>query len=575
MKLKTKLLTILTEAVMITSAAAPSLTEAYAEEISTGNIRAADYTEDYSVDSFPDWVPSDFASAVEFGNKYGEVLIKDGYICCVHRMKDNGRGLTKSISSVNTVNYNEQENFQVLDKTLCFPTYDENTEGSYEEYLAQLKKLGVSERDMEYVDKSICYGVDVFKPANSILINLAWTDDIDSPYTANADNCRSFIFICDENGDITEKDEWGWIPDSITEAREYIENNGVVSIHGKYIVFCFVTSACSFETSQEGVPEIRKSKEYNIGSHAVMPMLGEKNARIILYEASKPGTATLKLNYSGGASKYEPQRENEYSFSFDVDLMPSFIGKEECDKPVLGDCNGDGVFGISDVVHFQKWMIGAVSLKKAENADMNKDGELDIFDLINMKKQLINGTSEFSGIVADPKPMLAVIYLNRAWGLSRRVTVYDENGTGYSLDQTAFSKNSEIDFDDFYPVMGDNTDWYDKMKAVMESPYAKKTRISDESTIRARKMSADIDKYVGSELGEFMGMYNDYGMNQYYLIGSGKNGDPEFVNFFAYGDMAGISTNKELKDFAKYLGYSNDIIESYQLTFFKYNSAVT
>ena len=39
MKLKTKLLTILTAAVMITSAAAPSLTEAYAEEISTGNIR--------------------------------------------------------------------------------------------------------------------------------------------------------------------------------------------------------------------------------------------------------------------------------------------------------------------------------------------------------------------------------------------------------------------------------------------------------------------------------------------------------------------------------------------------------
>ncbi|WP_019680410.1 hypothetical protein [Ruminococcus flavefaciens] len=53
MKLKTKLLTILTAAVMITSAAAPYLTEAYAEEISTGNIRAADYTEDYSVDIFP------------------------------------------------------------------------------------------------------------------------------------------------------------------------------------------------------------------------------------------------------------------------------------------------------------------------------------------------------------------------------------------------------------------------------------------------------------------------------------------------------------------------------------------
>ena len=60
---------------------------------------------------------------------------------------------------------------------------------------------------------------------------------------------------------------------------------------------------------------------------------------------------------------------------------------------ILGDCNDDGKFNISDVVVFQKWLLKGANneLKKWQNADLNNDNMLDSFDLLLMKKELING----------------------------------------------------------------------------------------------------------------------------------------------------------------------------------------
>ncbi|MCM1507960.1 MAG: dockerin type I repeat-containing protein [Ruminococcus flavefaciens] len=56
-----------------------------------------------------------------------------------------------------------------------------------------------------------------------------------------------------------------------------------------------------------------------------------------------------------------------------------------------GDVNGDGVFNVSDVVTFQKWLLAEknVQLKNWKNADLCQDNRLDSFDLVIMKKQLI------------------------------------------------------------------------------------------------------------------------------------------------------------------------------------------
>ena len=56
-----------------------------------------------------------------------------------------------------------------------------------------------------------------------------------------------------------------------------------------------------------------------------------------------------------------------------------------------GDVNEDGIFNISDVVTFQRYLLNAPDIKIVNwyAADRNHDGVLDVFDLIIMKRDLI------------------------------------------------------------------------------------------------------------------------------------------------------------------------------------------
>ena len=56
-----------------------------------------------------------------------------------------------------------------------------------------------------------------------------------------------------------------------------------------------------------------------------------------------------------------------------------------------GDVNFDGKFSISDLVSFQKWLLGApdTTLADWKAADFCNDGRLDVFDLILMRQELI------------------------------------------------------------------------------------------------------------------------------------------------------------------------------------------
>jgi hypothetical protein len=56
-----------------------------------------------------------------------------------------------------------------------------------------------------------------------------------------------------------------------------------------------------------------------------------------------------------------------------------------------GDINGDGAFGVSDVVLLQKWLLGVPDTHLANwwAADYNYDGILDAFDLCLMKRELL------------------------------------------------------------------------------------------------------------------------------------------------------------------------------------------
>lgn len=57
-----------------------------------------------------------------------------------------------------------------------------------------------------------------------------------------------------------------------------------------------------------------------------------------------------------------------------------------------GDCNGDGEFGIADMVTLERWLLNNsnAQLTNWEEADLCEDGVIDVFDMIEMRKLLLN-----------------------------------------------------------------------------------------------------------------------------------------------------------------------------------------
>lgn len=58
---------------------------------------------------------------------------------------------------------------------------------------------------------------------------------------------------------------------------------------------------------------------------------------------------------------------------------------------VMGDVNGDGEFGIADLILFQKWLLASpdAKLENWQNVDLCKDGRLNVFDLCLMRRELV------------------------------------------------------------------------------------------------------------------------------------------------------------------------------------------
>jgi len=79
-----------------------------------------------------------------------------------------------------------------------------------------------------------------------------------------------------------------------------------------------------------------------------------------------------------------------YTFAFYHDNIIVPLSKQE-NTTIQGDVSGDGTFGVSDVILFQKWLLGVhdTHLTNWKAADFYADNKLNVFDLCLMKKALI------------------------------------------------------------------------------------------------------------------------------------------------------------------------------------------
>ena len=59
---------------------------------------------------------------------------------------------------------------------------------------------------------------------------------------------------------------------------------------------------------------------------------------------------------------------------------------------LAGDVNMDGEFNVTDLLLFQKWLLGdkSAELKSWKAADYTKDEKLDIYDIVLMRNAIIS-----------------------------------------------------------------------------------------------------------------------------------------------------------------------------------------
>ena len=81
----------------------------------------------------------------------------------------------------------------------------------------------------------------------------------------------------------------------------------------------------------------------------------------------------------------------DYFCILHVTVSKTEYNSQKIEWKFTGDTNGDGEFGIADLVALQKWLIASSDTKISDLtvADLCKDNNIDVFDLLAMRKKLV------------------------------------------------------------------------------------------------------------------------------------------------------------------------------------------
>lgn len=462
----------------------------------------------------PDWIPQNFGEAMKFENQYGKTRIKDGLICCVQNQS----------SSYYT--YETQDvggTLNDLADTVFHQTYDcilpqkpdESDEIAYTAYLERIEEMGLSSYEpyigqYEYGDMGLQYEVTVYKPTASGTIDLNWVRlrKNEEPYIK-----ENLTFEISPEGDITETDPYGWLPDSPSECFN------TPRLCGNYLVSCDVENfAYGYYTmwEQTGIGEIEEFDRYSVS--VIDPFVMDLPwYHVTVYQPVTPGTIRITWNKTQSDDENYLKRTTK-TYQIDDDLTIHEI------EPVtiMGDVNADGMFNILDLILFQKWLLNVpdIRLDDWKAADFTGDELLNSFDFLLMKKELIHQNTQ-------SQPMFVRITENLFWGEIQSVSVFDQFGNGYYLDTV-------YDRDEFYDITADT--WYTELCDILRT-HAPKSSLSSSFTEKVKRYINNIDQHQDCQMSEEKFYMNDYGQEKLYAIYQDKTGKPCYQMLGNFGDV--------------------------------------
>ena len=253
-----------------------------------------------AVSALPDWIPSDFESAVEFRNTYGATHIDNGLICivCPDRARKGASEDTYGFELRATEGMGQELKHEIY-------TY-EYTETCFDVFVYQPWAQG--DVTLTIADPHV-----QVKPSEN-----ETDDDWEPPAIAE------YTFTLDMNLNITETDIFSWLPDSTKEFGEYLRTNGEVSARDNYVVFCTVTVeqfGDRWEPNSTNKNEILKPILSSDCTMQVRDMYCDGSIdNIYVYQAVKDGNEKISWTRTSSVRAY-PDEPTTYTMTADCAVL--------------------------------------------------------------------------------------------------------------------------------------------------------------------------------------------------------------------------------------------------------------
>lgn len=339
-------------------------------------------------ENLPDWIPQNFTEALKFNNQYGRTHIENGVLCYVWQENDDtSYEITDTLVTgalVRDISYE----YTAPEKP------DESDFEAYMKYLNELYDIGLDPYFVENgFEPDYTYRVMVYRPDTNIDAEFS----IECASTWNGyekpNNIETLSFQVND-GELTETDIFGWLPDCITEYDAFLAKNGVASVHDNYVVYCAdinYSTGATLSMIQNGETELELIRKSDCNKACVADLAaGNTSYAVNVYQADSDGIADVTWIVG---REWDPESPADRSTkkTYQVTENGSVIADITAPE-LMGDVNADGEFNIADAVQFNRWLLGSADIALADwkAADFCNDGKLDGFDLTLMKKALLD-----------------------------------------------------------------------------------------------------------------------------------------------------------------------------------------
>ena len=247
------------------------------------NVYAEDEEE---ISVLPDWVPQSFDAALDFRNTYG-------------------------VTHIGTINRNND--------TLCV-VFPETKEDEYEIKITNEELTVLYDESFTSDDTFLKFEVVVYQNVNQN----ADSSNFKVERYLNSEAQGYYEFSSFNDGEIREEDLSSWLPDCVTEYKDYVKKNGEVSVKDNYVVFCLDSNAGTpfdwfLSSENENSSCLKFLGAINCNEQLKEPLDGGQIHSISLYQAKKDGRA--KISYEYVADNGTPYRPEDIEKTLTADCM--------------------------------------------------------------------------------------------------------------------------------------------------------------------------------------------------------------------------------------------------------------